>query len=41
MTIRLYMDHHVPRAITQALRTRGVDVMTAFEDGAAHFSDER
>jgi len=41
MTIRLYMDHHVPRAITQALRARGVDVLTAFEDEADRFSDAR
>jgi predicted nuclease of predicted toxin-antitoxin system len=39
VTIRLYMDHHVPRAITQALRVRGVDILTAFEDGADRFSD--
>ncbi len=33
MTIALYMDHHVPKAITVALRSRGVDVVTAYEDG--------
>lgn len=27
--IALYMDHHVPRAITEGLRLRGVDVITA------------
>ncbi len=27
--IRLYMDHHVPVAITRGLRRRGVDVLTA------------
>ena len=37
--IKLYMDHHVPRAITQSLRLRGVDVLTAYEDGANYFSD--
>ena len=34
MAIALYMDHHVPRAITMGLRLRGVDVLTAYEDGA-------
>lgn len=33
------MDHHVPRAITNGLRLRGVDVLTAHEDGAAELSD--
>jgi hypothetical protein len=31
MPIPLYMDQHVPRAITTRLRLRGVDVLTAFE----------
>ncbi len=29
------MDHHVPRAITNGLRLRGVDVLTAHENGAS------
>jgi hypothetical protein len=33
------MDVHVPRAITRALRVRGVDVITAQEDGAAELED--
>ena len=33
MTLKLYMDHHVPRAITSGLRSRQVDVLTAYEDG--------
>ena len=33
MTIALYMDVHVHRAITTGLRLRGVDVITAQEDG--------
>jgi uncharacterized protein with PIN domain len=33
------MDVHVRRAITEALRLRGVDVMTAQEDDAARLSD--
>lgn len=39
MSLSLYMDQHVPRAITDGLRLRGIDVLTAFEDGAAAFSD--
>ncbi len=38
MTLR-YMDHHVPAAITEGLRTRGVDVLTALEDGTAELED--
>jgi hypothetical protein len=33
------MDVHVRRAITEGLRRRGVDVMTAQEDGTAHSDD--
>lgn len=33
MAIPFYMDVHVPRAITVGLRLRGVDVLTAQEDG--------
>jgi hypothetical protein len=32
MSITLYMDEHVPRAVTIGLRLRGVDVLTAQED---------
>ncbi len=39
MAIALYMDQHVPRAITLGLRMRGVDVMTAWEDGSHELSD--
>ena len=39
MTVRLYMDHHVPGAITAALRELGVDVLTAYEDGASELPD--
>ena len=41
MSIRLYMDVHVPLAITQGLRLRGVDVLTAQEDDARQFDDPR
>ena len=33
------MDQHVPRAISVGLRLRGVDVVTAFEDGASEMND--
>ncbi len=33
------MDHHVPRAITNGLRLRGADVLTAHEDGASELRD--
>jgi predicted nuclease of predicted toxin-antitoxin system len=39
MTVALYMDHHVPFSITRGLRQRGVDVMTAEEDGTKTWSD--
>ena len=39
MALSLYMDHHVPRPITNGLRLRGVDVLTAAEDGAAELED--
>jgi predicted nuclease of predicted toxin-antitoxin system len=40
VTLRLYMDHHVPTAITEALRQRGVDVLTAEEDDTATLADD-
>jgi predicted nuclease of predicted toxin-antitoxin system len=39
MGLALYMDQHVPKAITVGLRLREVDVLAAYEDGAAEFSD--
>jgi len=41
MAITLYMDHNVPRAITTGLRLRGVDVITAFEDGTSELPDPK
>src|SRR3972149_5006234 len=32
MSLALYMDEHVKRAVTLALRARGIDVLTAQED---------
>ncbi len=31
--IPVYMDEHVPKAITIGLRMRGIDVLTVQEDG--------
>ncbi|MGH7963797.1 MAG: DUF5615 family PIN-like protein [Candidatus Binatia bacterium] len=39
MPIAFYMDHHVPRAITVGLRLRGVEVLTAYDDGANELAD--
>jgi hypothetical protein len=39
MPIAFYMDHHVPRAIAFGLRLRGVEVITADEDGASELDD--
>lgn len=35
------MDEHVPRAVTLGLRLRGVDVLTAQEDGRSGASDPK
>ena len=39
MNVSLYMDVHVPHALTFELRLRGVDVLTAQEDGASQLDD--
>lgn len=39
MALELYMDHHLERAITNGLRLRGVDVLTAYEDRGDRLSD--
>lgn len=41
MTVPLYMDVHVPLAIAEQLRRRGVDVLTASEDGTTTLPDEQ
>ena len=41
MRLAFYMDVHVPRAVTTALRLRAIDVLTAQEDGTAQFDDDR
>jgi len=37
--LRLYMDVHVKAAITAGVRRRGIDVVTAQEDGATRLED--
>ncbi|MBI4605047.1 MAG: DUF5615 family PIN-like protein [Planctomycetes bacterium] len=39
MSVKVYFDVHVPKAIARELRRRGVDVLTAQEDGAARLPD--
>lgn len=39
MTVALYMDEHIRRAITLGLRLRGVDVLTVQEDNRAGTPD--
>jgi hypothetical protein len=39
MAVALYMDVHVPWAITDQLRRRGVTVLTAVEDRAGELPD--
>lgn len=40
MPIPFYMDVHVPQPIMDQLRHRGVDVLTAIEDGARELPDD-
>ncbi len=39
MSVALYLDVHVRAAVTEGLRLRGVDVLTAQEDGADEMDD--
>lgn len=39
MAVKIYMDVHVPLAIAEQLRLRGVDALTAIEDGSATLLD--
>ncbi|NJN72897.1 MAG: DUF5615 family PIN-like protein [Limnothrix sp. RL_2_0] len=41
MAIALYMDVHVPQSITEQLRRRGVNVLTAFEDETLELPDDQ
>jgi len=40
MAVAFYMDVHVPWAITEQLRRRGVDVITAIEDQCDELPDD-
>ena len=40
MSVALYLDQHVPKAIRRGLRARQVDVVSAFEDGTSEWDDE-
>lgn len=39
MPVRLYFDHNVNQAVVHGLRLRGLDVVTALEDGADRLPD--
>lgn len=41
MSLALYMDVHVPAAITRGLRRRGVDVLRAQDDHAERLADDQ
>ena len=39
MSLRLYMDEHVPKAVSEGLRQRGVDVLLVQDDGRTGIDD--
>lgn len=39
MTVSLYMDHNVVRAVVEGCRSKGLDVLTAYDDGWHERSD--
>ncbi len=41
MPVKLYMDVHIPKSIVVNLQTRNVDIITAQEDGAARYNDDK
>lgn len=41
MSLPLYMDVHVPLAITRGLRRRGVDVLSSQQDGTTTLPDDK
>jgi hypothetical protein len=41
LSVALYLDVHIRRAVVAALRLRSIDVLTAQEDGAAEWDDDR
>jgi len=38
--LAFYIDHQFRAAVVRGLRARGIDVLTAFEDGAERYDDE-
>jgi hypothetical protein len=40
VSLPLYLDHHVRSAVAKGLRRRGIDVLTALEDGRADVADD-
>ena len=40
MSLRLYFDVHIPSAVLEGLRRRGIDVLTSQTDGTRDVSDE-
>ncbi len=38
--LAFYMDHQFPSSVSRGLRQRGVDVLTAFDDGSHEVDDE-
>jgi predicted nuclease of predicted toxin-antitoxin system len=40
LSIALYLDEHVPHAVAQGLRLRGVDVITVQDDGRRGIADD-
>jgi predicted nuclease of predicted toxin-antitoxin system len=41
MSLSIYMDVHIPMAVTAGLRRRNIDVLTSQQDGTAQLSDDR
>jgi len=39
MSVKFYMDVHIPYTMTEELRIRGVDVLTAQQDGTRRLPD--
>jgi len=39
MSVSLYVDQHVRSEVTEGLRRRGIDVLTAYADGRAEAED--
>lgn len=40
MTLRFYFDQHIPRAIADGLRRRGIDVLRTQDEGTEAWKDE-